>query len=69
MFQAIFVCGLSGWVVVHPDFAVVAPKHSVGFPKLQTTGGIQLYIKRYGPSDTCTCLGHDCCLGAPAKLK
>lgn len=35
MFKAVFVGSLSGWVVIHPDFTIVAPKHGVGFPKLQ----------------------------------
>ena len=35
MFEAIFVGSLSGWVVIHPHFTVVAPEHGIGFPKLQ----------------------------------
>lgn len=36
MLKAIFVGCLSGWVVIHPNFTIVAPEHGVGFPKLQS---------------------------------
>lgn len=35
MFETVFMGSLSGWVVIHPNFTVVAPEHGVGFPKLQ----------------------------------
>lgn len=35
MFEAVLVGSLSGWVVIHPNFTIVAPEHGVGFPKLQ----------------------------------
>ena len=35
MFETVFMGSLSGWVVVHPNFTIVAPEHGVGFPKLQ----------------------------------
>ena len=35
MLQAILVRGLSGRVVIHPYFAVLAPVHSMALPKLQ----------------------------------
>lgn len=45
MFKAVFMGSLSGWVVVHPHFTVVAPKHGVGFPELQprTIAGVHAY--------------------------
>ena len=34
MFKAVFVGSLGGWIVIHPDFTIVAPEHGVGLPKL-----------------------------------
>lgn len=36
MFKAVLVGSLGGWIVIHPDFTVVAPEHGVGLPKLQS---------------------------------
>ena len=53
MFQAVFVGSLSGWVVIHPDFTIVAPEHGVGLPKLQ----FHLRVGPYAPRANSTHMG------------
>lgn len=44
MFKAVFMGCLSGRVVIHPNFTVVAPEHGIGFPKLQSRLHVGVHV-------------------------
>lgn len=57
MFKAVFVGSLSGWIVIHPDFTIVAPKHGVGLPKLQANTVLGVHASKQ-PQCIWLYLGH-----------
>ena len=47
--HASLVSSFSSWIVIHPDFAVITPKHCVGLPELQAKQSVQTVVPTVYP--------------------